>query len=452
MAVSGLPDAVAVTAGEFEGCAVLSGGDVDCWGTDGDILGANPVVVSGVSNAITAGEGGSIGGCAVVSGGSVECWGDDLPPVATPLSGVSDAVAVSVGRVDDDGCVVLSDGGVDCWGEDGSGQLGNGTRPNFSSMPVAVSGISTAVAVGVGYEYACALLSDGTVECWGFNAGGELGTPTKAPGIESDVPVSVTGITDATAIGVGEETACAVLSDGKVQCWGDNADGELGDGTSTGPEECGFACSRTPVTVSGLNTAVGISAGYRKACAVLSVGNVECWGFNQFGQLGNGTTTNSDVPVLAGPLVSAAPASLPPAPSSPSPGATSGTLTTGASTPQPIQSTAHGHAATQPPLTAAAVFDLPPAKQCVSKRRFTIHVRSYVGITWISASIKINHKRVKTVGKTHIKALISLVGLPKGTFVLSITANASNGQSVTGKRTYHTCVPKSKSSYRAPRL
>ena len=120
-----------------------------------------------------------------------------------------------------------------------------------------MSGIGTAVAVGVGYDYACALLSGGTVECWGFNAGGELGTPTIAPGIESDMPVPVAGITDATAIGVGEESACAVLSDGKVQCWGQNAEGELGDGTFTGPETCAFACRRTPVTVSGLSQLSG---------------------------------------------------------------------------------------------------------------------------------------------------------------------------------------------------
>ncbi len=450
MAVSGLPSAVALSAGWDEACAVLSGGSVDCWGTNGDILGANPVVVSSVSDAIAVGEGGEEEGCAVVSGGSVECWGGTVLSEAKPLSGVSNAVAVSVGKLSYEGCVVLSDGGVDCWGDESYGDFGDGTRTGSSSTPVAVSGISTAVAVGVGYDYACALLSGGTVECWGFNAGGGLGTPTEAPGIESDVPVPVTGITDATAIGVGG-AACAVLSDGKVQCWGDNAEGELGDGTFTGPETCFYACSRTPVTVSGLSTAVGVSVGGQVACANLSDGNVECWGANSEGQLGNGTTTNSDVPVLAGPLVSAPPP--PPAPTSPSgPGATSVTPTTGSSTSNPVSSTTKVHTATRSPLTAATVFSLPSGKQCVSRRRFTIHVRSYPGITWIGASITINHKRVKTVGRAHIGALISLVGLPKGTFVLSITATASNGRKVTGRRTYHTCVPKSNSHYAPPKL
>jgi len=108
--------------------------------------------------------------------------------------------------------------------------------------------------------------------------------------------------------------------------------------------------------------------------------------------------------------------------------------------------------ATPKAISAAAAFSLPSATQCVSKRRFTIHVRTLSGITWVSAVIKINGKRIKTVGRSHIRALVNLVGLPKGTFVLSITAKASNGQSVTGTRTYHTCVPKSKSQDVAPRL
>jgi sugar lactone lactonase YvrE len=103
-------------------------------------------------------------------------------------------------------------------------------------------------------------------------------------------------------------------------------------------------------------------------------------------------------------------------------------------------------------ISPVAAFSLPSAKECVSRRKFTIHVRTVPGITWVSAIIKINHKRIKTLGRSHITALVNLVGLPKGTFVLSIIAKASNGQSVTGTRTYHTCAPKSKSDYPTPKL
>jgi uncharacterized protein (DUF2147 family) len=108
--------------------------------------------------------------------------------------------------------------------------------------------------------------------------------------------------------------------------------------------------------------------------------------------------------------------------------------------------------ATPKAISPVAAFSLPSAKQCVSHRKFTIHVRTLPGITWVSAVIKINRKRVKTVGRAHIQALINLVGLPKGTFVLSITARASDGQSVSGTRTYHTCVPRGNGHYGAPRL
>ncbi|HUC87118.1 MAG TPA: hypothetical protein VMR75_02210 [Candidatus Saccharimonadales bacterium] len=104
------------------------------------------------------------------------------------------------------------------------------------------------------------------------------------------------------------------------------------------------------------------------------------------------------------------------------------------------------------PITAATAFVLPSAKQCVSQRRFTIHVRQLPGITWVSAVIKINGRRVKTVKRSRISALISLVGLPKGTFVLSITAKASNSRTVTGTRTYHTCIPGRKHHYPTPKL
>jgi YVTN family beta-propeller protein len=103
------------------------------------------------------------------------------------------------------------------------------------------------------------------------------------------------------------------------------------------------------------------------------------------------------------------------------------------------------------PISPAAAFSLPSTKHC-SRRHFTIHVRKLPGIKWVRASIKINHRRIKTLGRSRITAAVSLVGLPKGVFVLSITATASDGRSVTGIRTYHTCVRKSKRRYASPKL
>jgi methionine-rich copper-binding protein CopC len=95
-----------------------------------------------------------------------------------------------------------------------------------------------------------------------------------------------------------------------------------------------------------------------------------------------------------------------------------------------------------PTPSAGQVFVLPSAKRCVSRRRFTIHVRKVAGITWAGAVIKINHRRVKTIARKRIGAVVNLRSLPKGTFALSITATSTDGRKVTGTRTYHTCAAK----------
>ena len=165
-----------------------------------------------------------------------------------------------------------------------------------SSTPVEVSGLSGAMAISVGDESACALLSGGTVECWGDNSNGKLGNGTTT---NSLTPVAVTGLSGATVISVGEDSVCALLSGSTIECWGDNEYGQLGNGTTT-TNAC--ECSTTPVAVSGLSGATAISAGDNSACALLSGGTVECWGGNSYGELGNGTTTSSSTPVAVSDL------------------------------------------------------------------------------------------------------------------------------------------------------
>jgi len=155
-------------------------------------------------------------------------------------------------------CSLNGDGTVDCWGQNPSG-LGDGSSTQ-SSVPVPVSGITTAVGISVGYESACAVLSSGAVQCWGDNTNGTLGDGTNT---SSNVPVSVSGISTATAIAAGAGHTCALLSSGAVKCWGDNSAGQLGDGTNTN--------STTPVPVSGISTATTINGGYSHTCVILLI-------------------------------------------------------------------------------------------------------------------------------------------------------------------------------------
>ena len=139
------------------------------------------------------------------------------------------------------------------------------------------------------------MLSTGKVECWGDNAFGELGNGTTTTFL---LPVAVKQITTATKLFAGSYGFCALLSTGHLSCWGDNQNGELGNGTTTS--------SDVPVPVSGLDNVMEVTAGNFDNCALLSTGRVECWGYNGFGQLGNGTTTSSDVPVAVTGITAAA--------------------------------------------------------------------------------------------------------------------------------------------------
>ena len=234
--------------------------------------------------------------CGRYHDGVVKCWGwnilgglgngtttDSWVPV--PVTGIATATAVDPG----DGhspCALLSSGSVVCWGDNAQGQLGDGTTTS-SSTPVVVAGITTASALGVGGNHACAVLSSGSVKCWGNNLYGQLGNGTTT---SSPAAVTVTGITTAVAVGTNDYHSCALLAGGTVKCWGFGLWGQLGDGGTA------FSSS-TPVDVSGITDAVAIAAGRHHSCAVLGDATIKCWGRNQYGQLGNGTTTDATTPV-----------------------------------------------------------------------------------------------------------------------------------------------------------
>ncbi len=294
----------AVSGRSEHSCVRMSGGTVKCWGTNyigqlgnGTTTDASkPTPVPGITSALAV-ETGVYNSCALLSGGSVKCWGanlygalgdgsttSSLTPVS--VSGISTATEVSVG--DNHSCALLSSGAVKCWGWNTQGGLGNGTRTS-SLTPVSVSGITTAVAISAGDRFSCALLSSGTVKCWGNNDSGTMGDGTAGPLTYKVLPVSVSGITTATAISGVQSHMCALLSGGTVKCWGWNLNGSLGDGT---PND-----ATTPVSVSGISTATAVSAGRSQSCALLDDGTVKCWGRNSSGQLGTGTTTSSLVPV-----------------------------------------------------------------------------------------------------------------------------------------------------------
>jgi len=260
--------------------------------------------VSGLGANVTAAALGDPS-CVVLGDGSVQCWGfNTVGELGNGMTNPSNAVA---GAQEVQGlggkatqvvvgggwsCALLDDGTVDCWGGNGGGQLGDGTLKNRSTAaPVrGLSGPATAIAAsGVyGAEYTCALIEGGTVECWGFNQDGVFGSGQ----VRQVVPVTVRGLDGkATAIAAGSAHACALIQDGTVWCWGGNRLGELGDGT--------FTDRSTAVRVEMLpGRAVGVAVGDEHSCALLEGGSVECWGANDRGQLGTVEVNSRPLPTV----------------------------------------------------------------------------------------------------------------------------------------------------------
>jgi len=321
----GVKDISDVSSGTSFSCGIYNG-DAYCWGLNSygqlgngtTTQSTQPVAV--VKTGALAGKSikkiatGTLNTCAIASDDQAYCWGygtfgqlgnntsvASSSPVAVTTTGVlAGKTLTSIVTGDYHTCAVTSDSLIYCWGYNNNGQLGIGSTTQ-SNLPVAVSmsGVfagKTIKAVSAGGNSTCAIASNDQAYCWGYNANGNLGNGTKTTAL---IPTAVltTGVLSGktiTQLSAGSVDTCAVASDDKIYCWGYNTQGQLGDGTTNQ--------SSVPIAtiMDGAlknKTIKQLSVGNTFACAIASDGKIYCWGYNGLGQFGTGTTAYSSVPI-----------------------------------------------------------------------------------------------------------------------------------------------------------
>ena len=316
---------IQVAAGGFHTCALDVNGKVWCWGNNGNAqIGDGTMTQRNTPTAVLTS--GALAGktvvqiaagythtCVVAADGGAYCWGwngegelgdgtttQTGTPVAVLTSGaLTGKKVVQIATGETHTCALTSDGRVYCWGFNYFGGLGDGTTTTrLVPTAVATSGAlagKTVTQVSTGAVHTCALTSDGGLYCWGYNGAGQIGDGSTT---DRNAPVAVAtngALAGKTVvqIGAGGHKTCALTSDGSAYCWGDNLYGQVGDGTTT--------ARTTPVAVSTAGALAGktiiqITGAYNHTCALSSEGLAYCWGYNSYGNLGDGTTTQRTVP------------------------------------------------------------------------------------------------------------------------------------------------------------
>lgn len=302
-----------VDVGNYHVCANSLAGEGYCWGKNdfgalGNGTNNNAGAPFGVSSTgalagktIVGTSAGYNHTCVIDSDGLVYCWGynsqgqlgngatgttNNPNPTAVVTTGpMAGRKVININGGDAHTCALTQDGNVYCWGGNDYGQLGiGGVLSSFVPTEIQMTGAiagKNLVDVSAGYAHTCALASDGTAYCWGFNGHGQLGNGSN---FDSDVPVAVSGGLRFTQISAGDEHTCGVAFDDRVYCWGYNQQGQVGNGTLFDTN------APTAVIDSGVLSGLSVSkvaAGYRHTCAIAN-GDVYCWGNNDAGQLGNG--------------------------------------------------------------------------------------------------------------------------------------------------------------------
>jgi len=301
-----------VTTGTAHSCAVTHNGETYCWGwNEFGQLGTGSSVSMTIEPILVADDlrFGSVTGsyghtCGATLSGAGYCWGLNHSGqlgdgttiqrwIPTPINGNLRFRLVSAGDNGIHTCGLTQDGKSYCWGLNGNGILGNEDAAINSThtTPIPAAGSLRFISLEAGGNHNCGLTSGRAAYCWGHNSGGQLGNGTSGWATSGPTPVRVSGGLKFNEISAGSGHTCGVTVNHKAYCWGSNSYGELGIGapdSDTHPE---------PLPLSGELEFRKISAGSGHTCGVTTDQRIYCWGRNYIGQLGNGTTVDSPIPI-----------------------------------------------------------------------------------------------------------------------------------------------------------
>ncbi|WP_419855143.1 cell wall-binding repeat-containing protein [Candidatus Poriferisodalis sp.] len=327
-------------------CMVRPDRTVTCWGRNGL---REQLSTSSLTDVVAISSGEELGNpdrhlpaCALHADGTVSCWGSGYwgqlgqgdtvdHYMSVKVQGLTDAVSLAVGQ--ESVCAVHRDGGVSCWGDNATGELGDGGDVPHFYFPRRVPGVTDVVAISIGLNATCAVHSGGQLTCWGHPF---RGPPQRVEGLKGVTAISIgrnqscavvtdgevtcwntyftprtlrkmPGLRDVVDVAMADGNGCALHRDGGVSCWGlDNRWGQVGDGTTV-PRT-------TPKRLAGISDVIDLSVGRYSTrfsdgspktvatahtCALHRDGRVSCWGGNNFGQVGDGTTTDRLSPTRA---------------------------------------------------------------------------------------------------------------------------------------------------------
>lgn len=324
--------AVALALGSYHSCAMTSAGGVKCWGinTSGQLGNGTTVAVAsgtivdviGASTGVEQIAAGRSTSCLVTSAGAVMCWGLNIYEIikrsgtssnvstAEVVHGLTSGVyAVSVG--DSHICALKTTGDLGCWGANSNGQTGDGyitkilTPQNVVASASSASAMTGFQSIGTSMWSTCGIRTGGGIKCWGYNYSGQLGEYSQSgrPVAIDHTEISSGAVSISVAGTSSTQSLCAIMSDSTVKCWGNNAFGLKGFGSSTAADYVAhtmLASTSPDVALTGITS---VSVGPFSTCVVAS-GAAKCSGGNTAGALGNGTTTASNLPVQVSGLTS----------------------------------------------------------------------------------------------------------------------------------------------------